>query len=434
MNNLIEACASLLECCILIRICDGYLGFKSEKMKWLKITIVYLPLALVNVFLCQLEGFENISIFIILLILLVYSFVFLNGKKWEKFLVSVIPTVTALPINLIVMSVLSAISDNDRTACLPGGPLRIPGLFFTKTIFFFACELVIRIKRKQSYSLTDFQWTIQLSCFLISFLISTLLWNISRNQPEVSPLFLIIFLLIGILNILLYIIMNKMQRDNITREEYNLLKANISAQERLAVEARERYSEIKTLKHDMKHYLTTAAELISDEKSAEAKAYIERIISEKINSSIVGVNTGSAVIDAALNNKIALCAEKGIKMKCAIDTQFENINEIDISILLSNLLDNAISGCNTLEKHIELIISHKKSLTYIAVKNSISGSVLKDNPSLETDKADKSEHGFGIKSVRDIAKKYDGSVEFKGEKYFHCRNLVKYGKIVPFTL
>ena len=139
MNNIVEACASLLECCIFVRICNGYLGFKTEKLKWLKAIIVYIPLALVDVFLCQLEGFENISIFMLLLILLIYSFVFLSGKIWEKILVSVMPTLTALPINLIVMSVFSMLADNDRTEVMPGGTMRIPVLFFSKAIFFFAC-------------------------------------------------------------------------------------------------------------------------------------------------------------------------------------------------------------------------------------------------------------------------------------------------------
>lgn len=415
MNNFIEAIASILECCIFIRICNGYLGFKSEKMKRIKTIVFFFLFALNDVFLSQLNGFENISIAIMLFIFAVYSFVFMKGKIWEKILVSILPAVTALPINLIVMSIFRAIADNDRAAVMPGGTMRIPVLFFSKAIFFFACETVIRIKKKQYHSLSGFQWILQLSCFLISFLISTLLWNISREQPETSPLFLIIFLSIGVLNILLYILMNKMQRDNIIREEYNLLKANISAQEKLAVEVRRRYSEVKKLKHDMKHYLATAAELISDEKPLEAKAYIERIVDEKINSTNVGVTTGSAVIDAVINNKIALCNSKGIQMKCAIDTQFNSTSDIDISILLSNLLDNAIRGCDQSKPYIELIIGHHKSMTYVAVKNNIPVSVLADNPNLETDKDNKSEHGYGIRSIKDIAKKYDGSVEFTEE-------------------
>lgn len=418
MNEFVEILASLLECCIFVRICNGYLGFKNEKMKWLKTIVFYVLFAVNDVLLSQINGFENVSIGIMLLIFLTYTFVFMKGTIWEKVLVSVIPTITALPINLVVIVVFTSIAEGDRTEVMPGGTLRIPALFFSKALFFFACEIVIKIKQRRYHSLSGSQWVLQLSCFLISFLISTLLWNISREQPKTSPLFLLIFILIGVLNILLYIIMNKIQRDNITKEEYDLLKANISAQERLAVEIRERYSEVKTIKHDMKHYLMTAAELISDEKPLKAKEYIERIVDEKINSTNVGVNTGSAVIDAVINNKISLCNAKGIKMKSVIDTQFDSSHDIDISILLSNLLDNSIIGCDITNPYIELKILQRKSMTYIAVKNTIAVSVLTDNPNLVTDKTNKSEHGYGIRSIKDIAKKYDGSVEFLEENGF----------------
>lgn len=83
------------------------------------------------------------------------------------------------------------------------------------------------------------------------------------------------------------------------------------------------------------------------------------------------MNTGSAVVDAVINNEIALCSSRGIKLKCAIDTQFELTDGIDVSILLSNLLDNAINGCDAKNPFVELVISRKKSLTLISVKNSI---------------------------------------------------------------
>lgn len=413
MNNLIEIFASLAECSIIARLCNGFLGFKNEKLKWLKTIVLYIVLALVDIFLCSLEGFENISIFIVLLIVFVYSYIFLNGKLLEKAFVAIIPTVTELPINLAVMGIFSAVADNDRTAVLPCGTLRIPVLFFSKALFFFACEILIRIRKKQSSSLTGFQWIIQLSCFLISFLISTLLWNLSRGQVESSPYFLIIFLLIAVLNVLLYILMNKMQRDNVTKEEYTLLRANLEAQEKFAVEARERYTEMKMLRHDVKHYLSATAELISDGNPEKAKSYIESVINEKINPAVVGVNTGSTVIDAVINRRLELCAEKDIEMRCLIDTQFVSENDVDVSILLSNLLDNAIEGgSNTELPQIELIVKKKKSLTYITVKNSIASSVLDENPSLKTSKNDKSAHGYGIRSIKNIAEKYNGSVDF----------------------
>lgn len=415
MNTGIEVAASLVECCIFVRLCNGFLGFKSETRKWLKTAALFIMLALVDVFLCQLDGFENISIIMLMFIMLAYAVAFLNGKLWEKLLVPIIPTITALPINLIVMSAFNAFSGNERAEVLPGGAMRIPVLFFSKAAFFLVCEIIIRARKKSTYFLNAYQWVIQLSCFLISFIISSLMWNFFRGQEETKPTFLIIFLLIALLNVLLYILMSKMQRDNMVKEEYKLLKSNISAQEKLAKETMERYSEVRTLKHDMKHYLTIAAELISNGESEEAKSYIESVLNEKIAPAGMVVNTGSAVVDAVINNKISLCSGKGIGIKCIIDTQFGSSNDIDISILLSNLLDNAINGCDNSNPHIELVISKVKSMTYIAVKNSIAESVQLNNPDLKTDKHNKSEHGFGVKSIKQIADKYDGCIEFKEE-------------------
>lgn len=419
MNNIVEIAASLAECCIVVRLCNGFLGFKSDDLKWIKSGVLFILFALNNVFLSQLDGFENISIGILLFLSLVYSFVFLKGKIWEKLLVSIIPAITELPINLIIINTLSMLAGNDRSAVMPGGSMRFLGLLMSKIIFFILCEFIIKLKKKQVYRLSRFQQVIQLSCFLISVIIATLLWNVSREQDEVSLIFTVIFLLIVFLNILLYILMSKMQRDNITREELNLLKATLSAQEKLAVEVKERYTEMKTLRHDIKHYFTAAAELIAENKPDEAKKYIENIINEEINSTSAVIATGSAVIDAAINSKIASCEGKGIEIKCMIDTQLVGVNDMDISILLSNLLDNAISGCDMTEPKIELVIQSKKSFTYVAVKNKISMSVLDSNPNLLTKKEDKSSHGFGIKSIKNIAKKYDGNEEFNEQNgYF----------------
>lgn len=417
MNNIIEISASLAECCIIVRLCDGYLDFKSEKLKWLKSIVFFAVLAVNDVFLSRLSGFENISVILMLLIIFAYTFIFMEGKITEKILVSIIPTTTMLPIDLIVVTAFGALSGNDRSSSLAGGDMRIPVLFFTKALFFLVCEILIRTKRKRSMNLTGYQWAISISCFLISFIISSLLWNISQKYNDASPLFLTIFLMIAALNVLLYILMNIMQRDNISREEYRLLKANLASQEKFAVEAKERYTEMKTLRHDMKHYLSAAAELITDGKPEKAKSYIESVIDEKINPAVAGVNTGSAVIDAVINRRLEVCAEKNIAMKCLIDTQFASRNDIDMSILLSNLLDNAIEGCaGTDFRQIELFTVTNKSMTYITVKNSIAGSVLKENPDLITSKKDGSAHGYGIRSIKNIAEKYNGIVEFSEEK------------------
>ena len=414
MIDLAEILASLAECYIIVRLANRFLGFKSDKLKWAKSIGFFALLAFENIFLSQISIFKNISEILMLLLLFCYSLIFLSGKIPEKILLTVIPVTTTMPINLIVINIFRAASEDPITDLTePGGALRIPVLFFTKFAFFIVCELLVRILKRNRKLLNSFQWIIQLSCFIITFLITNSLWSISLKHKEMRLDFIFAYIMIALLNILLYILLNKLQHDNITKEEYNLLKANLFAQEKLVIEARTRYSEIKTLRHDVKHYLSTAGELISEGKAEEAKSYIESIIDKKIMPTVVGINTGSAIVDAVINDNLARCAEKGIVTKCFIDTQFVSGKDVDVGILLSNLLDNAITGCKNAERSvIEITIKAKKSLTQIVVSNSISESVLEKNPYLETSSYDKSLHGFGLKSVKSIVQSHNGRIDF----------------------
>lgn len=412
--NLAEIIASLAECYIIVRLANRFLGFKNNKLNWAKSIGFFAVLAFENLFLTQIDFFKNISEILMLLSLFAYAVIFLSGKIQEKILLTVIPVTTAMPINLLVINIFRAASENPVTELTePGGALRIPVLFFTKFAFFIVCELLVHILKRNKKSLNGFQWIIQLSCFIISFLITNSLWHISLEHKDMRLDFIFSYIMIALLNILLYLLLNRLQSDNITREEYNLLKANLAAQEKLVIEARTRYSEIKTLRHDMKHSLSIIGELVSDGNTEKAASYIEGIISQKITPTVAGVDTGSAVVDAVINDCLTRCAEKGIATKCFIDTQFVSENDVDVSILLSNLLDNAIAGCESVERPIiEITMKTKKALTEISISNSISESVLDKNPDLETSSNDKSIHGFGIKSVKNIVKSHNGKIDF----------------------
>ena len=409
MNNIITIFA---ECLIVTRLCNRSLGFKSDKWKLLKSFLFFLFIFsashLIGVIFFD-DGllFGILSSELLSLSCFVYSAIFLKGNIPEKLLISITSIIVLFPVKILIASTFGQVTDPyDRAA--------IPAVLFSILTYFLVCEFIIRTRKRMTYSLSPLQWGIQVACYLITHLIAGLVWNYSVRNREDPVKFLLIYILIAVLNVLLYFMMSRMQRSSVIKEDLLMSQINLAAQEKFVVEARERYSEMRTLRHDMKHYFTTAAELLSDGKYEEARDYIERVLDEKIIPSAVGVSTGSAVIDAVINNKIAVCAQNGIEMKCTIDTVFGG-NDIDISILLSNLLDNAINGCDRENPRLELIIETKKSLTYIIVKNSIAGSVLEENPELKTDDADEASHGFGVGSVRRIAEKHGGSVEFKEE-------------------
>lgn len=417
MNNLFEIAASVSECCIIVRLCNKFLGFKKAEMIWGKSAIFLLLLCMQNILLSQLKGFEILSVVLLLLMIFGYSTFFLNGKIHEKILISILPTIAILLINQFIMIVFSAAAGWDPEAVKSGGVLRIPVLFFSKFAFFIVCEILMRLGKRGQYSLSPFLWTVQLLCFFSTFLIALMLWNISREFINIREKFFFIYIMIAVLNVLMYIMLSKMQYHSAEKEKQKISEINLASQEKFINEAREHYAKMRTLQHDMRHCLMTAARLISDNKAKEAKNYIEKVADEKVCFAPAGVDTGNVVIDAVINNKIAVCSDNNIEIKCLIDSYFEGISEIDISILLSNVLDNAIRGCTGVkEPKIELVIGTRMAFIYIIVKNSIPASVLADNPRLLTSKDDKAVHGFGIESMHRIAEKHGGSVTFREEQ------------------
>lgn len=65
---------------------------------------------------------------------------------------------------------------------------------------------------------------------------------------------------------------------------------------------------------------------------------------------------------------------------------------------------------NESKSKIDFEISDSKGYLNIVLKNTIDESVLIKNPRLRTSKKDKSKHGFGLQTVADIVKKYDGMI------------------------
>lgn len=82
----------------------------------------------------------------------------------------------------------------------------------------------------------------------------------------------------------------------------------------------------------------------------------------------------------------------------------DRIDSMDMGTLLYNLLSNGIEACMAVEteRELELVVREEDGTTEIFMENTISGSVLKNNPNLESRKQDKRYHGFGMESIRGL--------------------------------
>ena len=98
-------------------------------------------------------------------------------------------------------------------------------------------------------------------------------------------------------------------------------------------------------------------------------------------------DTGNEGLNAALIKAVQECREKGIRFRYVVMGRPDRIDSMDMGTLLYNLLSNGIEACMAVEteRELELVVREEDGTTEIFMENTISGSVLKNNPNLEAE-------------------------------------------------
>ena len=176
---------------------------------------------------------------------------------------------------------------------------------------------------------------------------------------------------------------------------------------------------IRRLSHDIKNHLEALKENIEPEQKIEYINGIER----KLNKYQSYYKSGNTFIDNLLHTKRLEAIEKGIEFKVFADfTEFRQIRNEDLCVIISNTIDNALRECRLMKEEnpmVECLVQLKakkvKGFLSILCENSLRDSqvrYLRENATLETSKEDKKNHGFGVKNIKSVVKDYGGEVSF----------------------
>ena len=99
-----------------------------------------------------------------------------------------------------------------------------------------------------------------------------------------------------------------------------------------------------------------------------------------------------------------------------VNGELKLIKNVDIFCVLSNLLDNAIEAQTFVDnKRVEVFIDENEDVCSLKIYNSISDDMvkaLKEDTLFKTHKKDKLMHGYGLKNVNDVVKKYNGRINY----------------------
>ena len=109
-----------------------------------------------------------------------------------------------------------------------------------------------------------------------------------------------------------------------------------------------------------------------------------------------------------------ICQGKNISLNIEVKTaNLECIDDSDLSIIISNLLDNAVESAEkSSDKFINLSLRKVNTFDILTVTNSCSEVPQFKGNSIITNKSDKSSHGFGMKIISKYAKKNNAEYEW----------------------
>ena len=210
------------------------------------------------------------------------------------------------------------------------------------------------------------------------------------------------------------------QRQLGIKRENDLLTAQINQQQMGIKNLENAYNRTRNFRHDIKNHLLTLNILAENGNVEEIRKYIREMNGIIDESSYIRI-TGISAVDAILNEKLYEAQSDSITTNYDVMNMEKNsIRPVDMCIILSNALDNAIEANRKIEdpekRYIKLKMHGDETYSVISVTNPAAAAPVRANQnSYVTSKRDAANHGFGLKSIESTAKKYDGEMLTKFE-------------------
>lgn len=174
--------------------------------------------------------------------------------------------------------------------------------------------------------------------------------------------------------------------------------------------AREAIDIINIKCHDLKHQIKALAKM----EDAQTRSQYLKEVQEAVSIYDATYHTGCKALDYILREKTLLFNEYHVDFSCLIEGETINfMSSADIYALMGNALDNAFHRVLKEaedERVISLHIKKQGEMILLHLENRCSRQLEFEDGLPVTDKEDKNQHGFGVKSIRYIAEKYNGDL------------------------
>ena len=241
--------------------------------------------------------------------------------------------------------------------------------------------------------------------------------------------------LLIIVNIAVFIVLEKytglMHREMELAQEKSRLKSDADIMEIAAKTMKERLQAAETvmqkdrmMRHDRRHFEALLYQLLEDGKTEEVKKYLEeRLAMEPRGMQKYCENT---TVNAAISHYLSWARKKGIQTTVSANIPVSlAVDEMELAITVSNLLENAVYACLKLpeaERYLKLTAKYKNQLL-LEIENSCEGTVPLNQEGHPF--SNENNHGIGTRSVLAFVNKTNSEIQYLAEeKKFRVRMII----------
>lgn len=158
------------------------------------------------------------------------------------------------------------------------------------------------------------------------------------------------------------------------------------------------YSEQRRLTHDFRNQLLALDGLLKRKEYQEMQVYLTQLLNSDIQLERV-ISTGNPMIDVLLGRAYKEAKQMGITIEFEVgNLQDLNLQDDELVIVLSNLLDNAIEAAESAESEKRIIfrLKQQENVFILTVLNTVSGeekNLIEKNKLL---------HGYGLQNIKRV--------------------------------
>lgn len=246
--------------------------------------------------------------------------------------------------------------------------------------------------------------------------------RIMQGYIVISLTFLLLMLLFYVL---FYFMARSLNKNDRLRQKNQFLSMQQVQYETL----RTAIEETRHARHDMRHHFSVISSLVNRKEWQQIENYLAQALKNIPNTELKLCD--NPAVDGVISHYCLRYKENNIPFSIELNLPYKlPISDIDICLVLSNLLENALEASlrtNELKRKIKIqSYLHSENIIILIVENFFDGTVKEKDGVFQSSK--RRGDGVGLQSVRRIAEKNGGYCKFVHENSIFCANIMLRGE------